>query len=132
MTAADWEVLARQSFNEAADGRPAPSYDRKIAKALSQIDISKRIPDMWAYYDALSSVPLLILRGENTDLLPATTFEEMKRRHPNATALTIPAQGHPVLFLDRFSIGEAGRFLRDSDPPCETFRPIPYEMYPAA
>ncbi len=132
MSAEDWEALARQSFNETEDGRPAPSYDKRIAKALSQIDISKRIPDMWAYYDALRRVPLMVLRGENTDLLSAETFEEMKRRHPNANALTIPSQGHPVLFLDRFSIGEVGRFLANSDPERETFRPIPYELYPAA
>jgi len=132
MSADEWEALARQSFNETEDGRPASSYDRRIAKALSQIDISKRIPDMWAYYEALRHVPLMILRGENTDLLAAETFEEMKRRHPNATALTVPAQGHPVLFLDRFSIGEVARFLAHTDPQRETFRPIPYELYPAA
>ncbi len=132
MGAEDWETLARQSFNETEDGRPAPSYDPRIAKALSQIDISKRIPDMWPYFEALSHVPLMILRGENSDLLPAKTFEEMKRRHPNATALTVPAQGHPVLFLDRFSIAEVGRFLRSTDPEPETYRPIPYAMYPAA
>jgi len=128
----DWEAWARMSFNETEDGRPAASYDKTIAKALSQIDISKRIPDMWAYYDALTRVPLLILRGENTDLLSPETFEEMKRRHPGATALTIPAQGHPVMFLDRFSIGEVCRFLGKADRPRETFRPIPYELYPAA
>ncbi|MFP3920624.1 MAG: alpha/beta fold hydrolase [Dichotomicrobium sp.] len=132
MSAEDWETLARQSFNETEDGRPAASYDPRIAKALSQIDISKRIPDMWAHYEALSDVPLMILRGENTDLLAASTFEEMKRRHPGATALTIPAQGHPVLFLDRFSIGEVGRFLGENDPVREVHHPIPYELYPAA
>ncbi|RIA55327.1 alpha/beta fold hydrolase [Dichotomicrobium thermohalophilum] len=131
MSAEDWEALARQSFNETEDGRPAPSYDKRIAKALSQIDISKRIPDMWTYYDALQHVPLMILRGENTDLLAPETFEEMKQRHPGPTALTVPAQGHPVLFLDRFSIGEVGRFLANTDPQRETFRPIPYELYPA-
>ncbi len=132
MTADDWEAWARMTFNESDGGRPAAGYDTRIAKALSEIDISKRIPDMWAYYDALAHAPLMILRGENTDLLPAETFDEMKRRRPDATALTVPAQGHPVMFLDRFSIGEVGRFLAHSDPQRETFSPIPYELYPAA
>lgn len=132
MSADDWEAFARMSFNETGDGRPAASYDRRIAKALSQIDISKRIPDMWAYYEALKHVPLMVLRGENSDLLSPETFEEMKQRHPEPTALTVPAQGHPVLFLDRFSIAEVGRFLANSDPERETFRPIPYDLYPAA
>lgn len=131
MTGDDWEAWARMTFNESEDGRPAAGYDTRIAKALSEIDISKRIPDMWAYYDALAHAPLMILRGENTDLLPSETFEEMKRRHPNPTALTVPAQGHPVMFLDRFSIGEVGRFLAYSDPQREAYRPIPYELYPA-
>jgi len=131
MSPEDWQALAHQSFNETGDGKPAPSYDRNIAKSLSQIDISKRIPDMWAYFDALNDVPLMVLRGENTDLLPATTFEEMKRRHPQAQALTIPSQGHPVLFLDKFSIGQVGRFLNNCDPAREAHQPIPYELYPA-
>ncbi len=125
----DWEMLARQSFED--DGSaPAPSYDRRIAKALSEIDISKRIPDMWAYFEAMRRIPVLVLRGENSDLLSVATFEEMKRRHPHLSGVTIPAQGHPPLLLDRLSIGEISRFLNRTDPVVEVYTPVPYELYP--
>jgi len=132
MSPEDWDALARMSFNESEGGQPTASYDKQIAKALSQIDISKRIPDMWAHFDALCHVPLMILRGENTDLLSADTFEAMKQRHPDATAVTVPAQGHPVLFLDRSSIRQVAAFLAAADPRRERYRPISYELYPVA
>jgi pimeloyl-ACP methyl ester carboxylesterase len=128
MSDEDWERLARQSFED--DGRaPVPSYDRRIARALSEIDISKRIPDMWPYFDAMKRIDVLVLRGENSDLLSAATFEEMKRRHPRMTGVTIPAQGHPPLLFDRFSIGEISRFLNRTDPVVEVYTPVPYHLY---
>lgn len=125
----DWEEFARQSFND-ENGRPAPSYDARLAKALSQIDISQRMPEMWPYFDALNRVPVLVLRGENTDLLSVETFEEMKRRHPRLTGVTIPGQGHPPLLKDEFSMRVIGEFLKATDPPHLEEAPVPYDLYP--
>ena len=39
-------------------------------------------------------MPLLIVRGELSDLLSPATLEEMVRRHPQAETVTIPQVGH--------------------------------------
>jgi pimeloyl-ACP methyl ester carboxylesterase len=111
----EWEELARQMFCE-QNGRPAPGYDDRLADALSEIDISQKVPTMWAQFEALSHVPILVLRGEHSDLLSAATVAEMERRHSRLASVTVHAQGHAPLLKDRFTIGMISDFLRETDP----------------
>jgi pimeloyl-ACP methyl ester carboxylesterase len=91
-------------------------YDPNLAKALSEIDISQKIPTMWPQFEALKNVPVLVLRGENSDLLSAKTVAEMADRHPRLASVTVHAQGHAPLLKDRFTIGIIADFLRETDP----------------
>jgi pimeloyl-ACP methyl ester carboxylesterase len=115
LTDEDWRKMARQLFTEVG-GRPAPSYDNKISNALSEIDITQKLPEMWPQFEALKHIPVMVLRGENSDLLSPKTVEEMAQRHPHLTAVTIHAQGHAPLLTDRFSMGIIADFLRETDP----------------
>jgi pimeloyl-ACP methyl ester carboxylesterase len=115
MTEEDWRKWARQLFAESG-GRPAPSYDNKISNALSEIDITQKLPEMWPQFEAMRHMPVMVLRGENSDILSARTVEEMAKRHPRLTAVTIHAQGHAPLLTDRFSMGMIADFLRETDP----------------
>lgn len=115
LTSADWAALARQMFNE-EDGRPAPGYDNNLGKALSEVDISQKIPDMWPQFDALTTVPVCVLRGENSDILSGRTVAEMAQRHPRFVSHLITGEGHSPLLRDRYSIGLINDFLRDTDP----------------
>jgi pimeloyl-ACP methyl ester carboxylesterase len=105
---AEWEEVARQWFND-RNGRPVPGYDPAIAKTVSVKD--GRIPALWPQFGALSRVPLLVIRGENSDILSAATVRAMQERHPNCAALTVPGQGHAPLLKDAATIGGIERFL---------------------
>ena len=111
----EWAELARQLFAE-RNGRPAPGYDTKLADALSEIDIAQKIPTMWPQFEALRRIPVLVLRGEHSDLLSAATVAEMEARHPRLASVTVHAQGHAPLLKDRFTIGIIADFLRETDP----------------
>ncbi len=113
-TDADWRKVARQLFDE-VDGRPSPAYDDKISSALSEIDITQKLPEMWPQFEALKHIPVMVLRGETSDLLSQKTVEEMAARHPRLTSVTIHAQGHAPLLTDRFSMGIIADFLRETD-----------------
>ena len=56
-------------------------------------------PDLWQLFDALAGLPLAGLRGENSDLLSAETFEKMQARRPDMIASNVADRGH-VPFLD--------------------------------
>ena len=111
-TDATWEAVARQQFND-EDGHPAPGYDPKLAKALSLTD--GPAPALWPQFEALRRVPLLAIRGVNSDILSAATLTEMQRRHPDCEAVTIPEQGHAPLLKDQASIGAIYQFLLTHD-----------------
>lgn len=108
VTAEEWEAVARAWYNE-SDGRPAPGYDAAIARSVSVTDSA--IPELWPQFEGLTRVPMLVLRGENSDILGAGTVAEMMRRHPRCTAVTVPRQGHAPLLKDRETIAAIQRFI---------------------
>jgi pimeloyl-ACP methyl ester carboxylesterase len=61
-------------------------------------------------------VPVLGIRGENSDLLSIETFAEMARRHPRFETYTVPGQGHAPLLLDTISIERIAAFVESVDP----------------
>ncbi len=126
----DWQELARQWFDE-SEGRPAASYDANIGKALSEIDISKPIPEMWPHFDAAPDKPVLVLRGENSDILSAGTVQAMQARRRNVTAYTIQGEGHAPLLRDPFSIRLISDFLAAQDQGTIRRPPVP-QPRPAA
>lgn len=89
----DWLSMAQGTWHE-ADGRLALSYDPALAKILESIDVETPLPPLWFMFEGLTRVPVLALRGENSDLLSAETFLAMSSRHPDLTAVTVAGQGH--------------------------------------
>jgi pimeloyl-ACP methyl ester carboxylesterase len=112
VTAQQWAEFARQVFND-DNGLPAPSYDANLAKAISLV--AAEVPDLWPQFVALSHAPMLVLRGENSDILSAKTLSEMQLRHPRLDAVTVKGQGHAPLLKDAPTISAVSRFLAQAD-----------------
>ncbi|WP_072397019.1 alpha/beta hydrolase [Hyphomicrobium sp. CS1GBMeth3] len=108
ISASEWEEVARQWFNE-HKGRPAPGYDPALSNMLSVLD--GPIPKLWPQFEALKRVPVLVLRGETSDILSSETVEEMRRRHPALSSYVVKGQGHAPLLRDAESIDTVARFL---------------------
>jgi pimeloyl-ACP methyl ester carboxylesterase len=107
-----WAEVARQWFNE-ANGRPAPGYDPNLAKAFSVAD--GPVPALWPQFTALARVPLLVIRGGNSDILSDATVQQMRLRHPQCASLTVPGQSHAPLLKDTETISAIAGFLDDVD-----------------
>lgn len=73
-----WRRLAETSARRLPDGRVTPHYDPAMVRQFA------RQPDdyeLWTEYDAIEA-PVLLLRGENSDLVLRETAEEMRTRGP--------------------------------------------------
>jgi pimeloyl-ACP methyl ester carboxylesterase len=112
VTAQQWAEFARQVFND-DNGLPAPSYDPNLSKAISLL--SGELPDLWPQFAALNHAPMLVIRGENSDILSAKTFADMQVRHPRLDAVTVKGQGHAPLLKDASTIAAIAKFLAHAD-----------------
>ena len=97
---------------------PASSYDRNLSKAIS--GASGGATDMWPQFEALATKPVLVLRGQNSDLLTPETFEEMAVRHQMTELHIVPDQGHAPLLTDEPAIERIKQFLQASNRPSKT------------
>ena len=92
-----WLHEVRNHYAETPDGLVI-KYDPKLREAVFESG-TQPAPDLWPLFDALADLPICIIRGANSDLLTAATFNEMVRRRPDAGTAEVPGRGH-VPFLD--------------------------------
>ncbi|HEU0284052.1 MAG TPA: alpha/beta hydrolase, partial [Sphingomicrobium sp.] len=52
------------------------------------------VPDGWPYYKALAGRPVLVLRGELSDLLSDAAAERMATEISDVEVVTVPEVGH--------------------------------------
>ena len=94
--ARQWLAFARRICTERED-RIVFDYDMAIAGNFNRAP-NEAAPSMWPQYRALAGIPLLILRGELSDLLAADVAESMAEALPDAELVVVPGVGHaPVL-----------------------------------
>jgi len=110
LTPDDWLAAARRTFKQ-ENGRLVPTYDVKLAKTMEGIDFERPLPPLWAQFDALAHVPVMAIRGANSDLLSAATVEAMRARHPALETLEVPDQGHAPLLAEADVIARIAAFV---------------------
>jgi pimeloyl-ACP methyl ester carboxylesterase len=106
LTDAQWAHLARTSARTLANGRLALHYDPAIAapiRATLPVDA-----DMWAWWEKIA-IPVLALRGVDSDLLLPDTLERMRKS--GAAVLEVPDCGHAPALMDEPTIAAIRRFL---------------------
>ena len=74
----DWIAFAKRTWRE-DHGRLVPSHDPKLARALRGLSL-ERLPTLWDQFDALAPIPLMVIRGANSDMLARPTLNEMLAR----------------------------------------------------
>ena len=92
-TPEDWIDQARRNWR-VEDGKLLPSYDPALAETLAETDFDRPLPALWAQFDALPKVPVMLIRGEHSDLLSPETVGVMKARRPDLTVIEIEGEGH--------------------------------------
>src|SRR5690606_34787112 len=80
------------------DKRIVADFDPALTAPLATMDFDQPLPDLWAQFEALHGIPMLIVRGENSRLLSERVAAEMVRRHEaNAELIIAHGQGHAPL-----------------------------------
>lgn len=106
----DWREMA-EAIYRVIDGHIVPDVDPAIAEALLAIDFEKPLPDLWQQFDAFQPIPLMVIRGEHSDLLSEQTVEEILARNPQTITSVVEGQGHAPLLHLAPVYSELRRFL---------------------
>ncbi len=109
---ADWLRFAKRVMAVGSGGRIAFDYDMKIAEPLHSPEGATPQVDLWPFYQMLAARPLLILRGETSDILSAETAERMAREAPGAELVTIAGIGHAPTLDEPESVAAIDRLLQ--------------------
>lgn len=92
-----WHEEAARHYIETPDGLKI-NYDPELRQAfLGAVEGDQ--PDLWPLFDACAGLPLALIRGANSDLLPVAATAEMRHRRPDMIFAEVPGRAH-IPFLD--------------------------------
>jgi pimeloyl-ACP methyl ester carboxylesterase len=95
-------------------GRIVLDYDLKIAEPF-RVPGAETGPDMWQALGGLGGVPVLLVRGERSDVLGAATARRMAEALPDAELVTVPGVGHAPMLTEPEALAGIERLLARVD-----------------
>lgn len=119
-----WIRFARCVYRD-EDGRPIEDYDPGLKTVFSSNPDAARgiVPELWEQFDALAHIPVLVVRGANSDLLSNDTVQEMVARHPACSAVTIADRGHAPFLDEPDAVAAIRHHLEMAENTNQTSRP---------
>ncbi len=111
LSAEQWRQLAQTSARRLPDGRYGLAYDPAIAVPFHTS--VQHNADLWPVWDTIR-IPVLLLRGEQSDLISPNTAKAMTERGPRVQYHEFPGVGHAPALMNAEQIGIIRRFLFSS------------------
>ncbi|HEX7876912.1 MAG TPA: alpha/beta hydrolase [Sphingobium sp.] len=106
-----WLAMAKRLYRLNSAGRVVLDYDMRVAEPLRVTDGTAGV-DMWPVLSAFRGIPTLILRGERSDILGASTAQRMERDiGVDAELVTVPGVGHAPVLDESESVAAVDRLL---------------------
>lgn len=108
----NWEHLCRHSGRQNDDQSWRLHYDPAIASSFK--NVAGADLDIWPLWEQITC-PVLIIRGENSDLLTRDTAHQMLERGPVAELIEFPNAGHAPALMDDVQIDAVKSWLETLD-----------------
>lgn len=107
---AEWLVMAKRCMTLGSNGRIVFDYDMKIAEPFAASDGAAGV-DLWPAWNALNGRPVLLLRGETSNILAPEVADRMIAGAPDAELVTVPRVGHAPTLDEPEAIAGIERLL---------------------
>ena len=108
----DWLTFARNTYRENAVGVPVLAHDPAIAQSLRPTSAPV---DLWSAFDAMTGIPMLVVRGATSDILAPECVVEMRRRRPDLTVVEVRNRGHAPMLDETVATAAIRLFLEGLD-----------------
>jgi pimeloyl-ACP methyl ester carboxylesterase len=107
LTDEQWHHLALTGAKQDDGGKWVFRYDPGIGDAFRSAPLAD--VDMRVFWLAVRA-PVLVIRGEHSDLLTPATLDEMRKR-PGTSAVIVPNVAHAPMLLDDAQVNPIREFL---------------------
>lgn len=88
-----WLTMSKRLMKATSSGRIVLDYDMRIADPFA-ISGAEAGMDLWPAFDALTDIPLLLVRGQNSDVLGSSSAAAMQKRQNHMAIMEIANTGH--------------------------------------
>ncbi len=105
----DWLQYSRLSYRENEVGRPVLDMDPDIGTAARHLEATA--PKLWPVFGKLAGRPVMVLRGENSDILSQQTLDKMIEMLPQLQTVIVPNCGHAPTLDEPASVNAIDKFL---------------------
>jgi pimeloyl-ACP methyl ester carboxylesterase len=124
LTDEQWRHLAAHGAAQQDDGSYALRYDPALNRAFHGHRDPELPPgpdflrgvDLWSTWDQVAC-PVLVLRGETSEVLERATVAEMKRRKPDVESVEFAGVGHAPALMSADQIEAVRAFLTRAEAP---------------
>ena len=109
-TEEQWQDFARDVYRE-DNGIPVLAYDPAISQPMNDANAGAVPPDLWPVFESVVKFPMLVIRGESSDILSRECIEQMRDRKRDLQVAEIPQRGHAPTLNEPASRAAIDRFL---------------------
>jgi pimeloyl-ACP methyl ester carboxylesterase len=109
LSAERWSALARRGYRQDEKGAVSVDADPMIGEMLRAAPAATA--NLWPFWKALNGIPILAIRGAQSDILSAATFAKMKAENPDLMQLEVQRRGHAPLLDEPECIAAIDTFL---------------------
>jgi pimeloyl-ACP methyl ester carboxylesterase len=103
---AAWRTMTALTYAPDSDGMLRPVWDTRVAGLLNG-----GTPDLWALFGGLAHLPLLLLRGEVSNILLPATVARMQAMRPDMAVVSLPGIGHAPTLAEPEIVAALQAFL---------------------
>lgn len=103
-----WRRMTDLTYARGEDGLLHPRWDTRLAERVTE---GAAPADLWGLFDGLAGVPLLLVWGQESNILSATTVQRMRQARPDMAVASLPGIGHSPTLEEPAAIAALDRFL---------------------
>ncbi len=104
-----WSALTRRGYREDEKGVLYVDADPMIGEMLRAAPAATA--NLWPFWKALRGIPMLAIRGAQSDILSSATFAKMKAENPDLVQLEVAQRGHVPLLDEPECLAAIDAFL---------------------
>jgi pimeloyl-ACP methyl ester carboxylesterase len=104
-----WSALTRRGYRQDGKGALNVDADPMIGEMLRAAPSATA--NLWPFWKALRGIPMLAIRGAQSDILSPATFAKMKAENPELMQLEVAERGHVPLLDEPECVAAIDAFL---------------------